>query len=308
MLYYLRQSFPAKGSKDDRMNSISQTAYLIAMYRALETERPDALFRDRFAHSLAGGQGQLLFEVFGRNQAAVDAIAVRTRVMDELITDLVQTSRVTTVLSLGAGLDARPYRLPLPVSCQWIEVDIPEILEVKQTHLQGATPVCGLERMGLDLADTEQREKLFERVSDSSSNQVLILTEGLLSYLSETQVRLLAGELYRYSNFGWWLFEVITADLLQRSQSYWNQKLFTQYFGGENAPNLLFAPENGIEFFQPLGWQPTIFRSTWEEMHRFGRGTIASNTLRVLTGWFAKERAEKIRQQSGIVLMQRWGS
>lgn len=30
------------------MNNISATAHLVAMYRALETERPDALFHDPF--------------------------------------------------------------------------------------------------------------------------------------------------------------------------------------------------------------------------------------------------------------------
>ncbi len=37
------------------MNSICKTAYAVAMYRALATERPDALFQDSHARRLAGG-------------------------------------------------------------------------------------------------------------------------------------------------------------------------------------------------------------------------------------------------------------
>jgi len=36
------------------------------------------------------------------------------------------------VVNLAAGLDARPYRMSLPASLQWIEVDLPEILAYKE--------------------------------------------------------------------------------------------------------------------------------------------------------------------------------
>jgi O-methyltransferase involved in polyketide biosynthesis len=60
------------------MNSLSETAYLVAMYRAIESARSDALFQDPFASILAGGQGRLLAEVFGNQEQAVNLIAVRT--------------------------------------------------------------------------------------------------------------------------------------------------------------------------------------------------------------------------------------
>ena len=36
------------------LRNISDTAHWVAFYRALESERPDALFRDPFARPLAG--------------------------------------------------------------------------------------------------------------------------------------------------------------------------------------------------------------------------------------------------------------
>ncbi|HMC32560.1 MAG TPA: class I SAM-dependent methyltransferase [Candidatus Angelobacter sp.] len=40
------------------LRNISDTALWVAIYRARETERPDALFRDPFARKLAGARGE----------------------------------------------------------------------------------------------------------------------------------------------------------------------------------------------------------------------------------------------------------
>ena len=34
--------------------------------------------------------------------------------------------------NLAAGLDTRPYRMDLPPSLRWIEVDLPDILDYKE--------------------------------------------------------------------------------------------------------------------------------------------------------------------------------
>ena len=40
------------------IESVSDTARWVAVYRAMETERPDALFRDPWARRLAGVKGE----------------------------------------------------------------------------------------------------------------------------------------------------------------------------------------------------------------------------------------------------------
>src|SRR4030095_11149477 len=44
------------------LRNISDTAHWVAFYRALESERPDALFRDPFARRLAGERGARITE------------------------------------------------------------------------------------------------------------------------------------------------------------------------------------------------------------------------------------------------------
>lgn len=46
--------------------NVPDTAYMVAMDRALENERPDALFHDPFAAKLAGERGKAFAASVGR--------------------------------------------------------------------------------------------------------------------------------------------------------------------------------------------------------------------------------------------------
>src|SRR5713226_8747122 len=100
------------------------------------------------------------------------------------------------VVNLAAGLDARPYRMALPASLQWIEVDLPEILTYKEQILSGEKPACALERFRLNLSDVAARRDLFAQLGRKAS-RALILSEGLIIYLTDDEVGSLAQDLTR---------------------------------------------------------------------------------------------------------------
>ncbi|AFZ35909.1 methyltransferase [Stanieria cyanosphaera PCC 7437] len=282
------------------MNSLSETAYLVAMYRAMESARPDALFQDPFASMLAGGQGKLLAEVFGNQKQAANIIAVRTYTFDRIIEQLLNSTEIDTVVNLGAGLDTRPYRLALPRSLCWVEVDLPEIISYKSQKLQQQQPLCSLERIELDLTNSELRNNLFTKIN-SKTNQVLVITEGLLSYLSEEQVNLLSEELRSQSHFRWWLFELIAASEIKLIKPSQTQKLFQQYFSNK----LQFAPNNGLDFFSERGWKIAQFYSMWQESRRLKRGVFLAALLELLMRCFSKKYWQAINQKIGIVLLEK---
>src|SRR4026208_1581667 len=85
---------------------ISDTARWVAVYRAMESERPDAIFRDAFAAKLAGARGDEIVEGMNRGRAMAWAMIVRTAVFDEIILEKVKGGGVDLVLNLAAGLDA----------------------------------------------------------------------------------------------------------------------------------------------------------------------------------------------------------
>ncbi len=128
--------------------------------------------------------------------------------MDRDITELVAEG-TDMVVNLAAGLDVRPYRMALPASLQWVEIDLPGILDYKEEILGGEEPVCRLERVRLDLADETARRELFARLGQQAK-RALILSEGLLIYLAPQAVASLARDLASVPTFSHWVSDVVS--------------------------------------------------------------------------------------------------
>src|SRR5262249_6241311 len=146
------------------IQNVSDTAFMVAGCRAAESQRPKPLFRDPLAAKLAGDRGEKNLATGPRPFFIAWAGVSRTVIMDDYIRQAVDAG-VDTILNLGAGLDTRPYRIDLPRSLRWIEVDLPHMIELKETQLAGEKPSCRLERISLDLTNRALRRQLFADVS-----------------------------------------------------------------------------------------------------------------------------------------------
>ncbi|MHB1312709.1 MAG: class I SAM-dependent methyltransferase [Gemmatimonadaceae bacterium] len=277
---------------------VSDTAKWVAVYRAMETERPDAIFRDPFARRLAGEHGERIVRTINNGQGAAWAMIVRTAVMDEMILAEIAVNGIDCVINLAAGLDARPFRLALPPSLRWIDVDFQDILDYKWEVLRHEKASCLYETAPTDLTDGDARRALFARIAEQQ-DRVLVVAEGLLLYLSDENVAALATDLHGQPAFHSWLIDLASARLLQWMQRSWGK---TAAFG--NAP-FRFAPAEGTAFFERSGWREREYRSAWTESKRLKR------TMRGawLWGIFAllqtrKQRAESLRM-SGFVMLDR---
>jgi methyltransferase (TIGR00027 family) len=270
----------------------------MALYRAMESERPDALFRDPYARRLAGARGERIVDTMAKGRAWAWPMIVRTAVMDELILRAIERDGVSTVLNLAAGLDTRPYRLPLTRALRWIEADFPDVIAYKQEQLKGEQPAATLEQVGIDLTAVERRRALFRQIG-AAARQVLVVSEGLLIYLTPDHVAALADDLRAVPSFRWWLIDLATPRLLKMMDKNWGRAV-----AAGNAP-FQFAPAEGTRFFEPHGWQEAEFRSTWEEANRLNRADVPFAWLwRVLSRLSSAKRREAMRRFSGIALLR----
>jgi methyltransferase (TIGR00027 family) len=181
---------------------------MVAFYRALESERVDALFHNPYARRLAGVRGERLVEALASVELAAAVVAQRTAVFDELRLHAVTADGIDALLNLGAGLDARAYRLPLPPSVLWLDVDLPEMVAARQALLGEAIAGCHVETIALDLADRSARRALVDGLN-AERRRVLVITEGLLLYLAPAETATLASDLYAQSSFALWLTDLI---------------------------------------------------------------------------------------------------
>src|SRR5262249_36271820 len=155
------------------IRNISDTARWVAVFRARETDRPDALFRDPLARRLAGSRGEEIANTIRKGNRHTWTWTARTWLFDHFLTDQISNG-ADMVISLAAGLDARPYRMALPPTLKWVEVDLPDLLDYKEEILAGEKPACALERVRLDLTNIEARRTLFEALGRRARKAIII--------------------------------------------------------------------------------------------------------------------------------------
>jgi methyltransferase (TIGR00027 family) len=241
--------------------NVSDTARWVAVYRAWESARTDALFRDPYADLLAGERGRAIAALVPRQARNGWPMISRTKLIDDGVRDAI-AGGCDCVLNLAAGFDTRPYRLELPASLQWIEADLPALIEEKESLLSHAQPRCQLRRIKIDLADSTARAAML-RDAVGSSSQALVITEGLLIYLDDAQVRSLATDLAAQAGIRRWILDLASPGVIEMMGKGMGAHL-------TNAP-LKFAPQNGVGYFEQLGWNVAEVRSVFHAAARYRR-------------------------------------
>jgi len=245
------------------VRNISDTALWAAHFRAQETRRPDALFRDPYAEKLGAQQGAEIARTLPEGQSHAWAWVARTYLFDQILQKEIAEG-ADLIVNCAAGLDARPYRMQLPSTLQWIEADLPEILEYKKERLAGDKTTCQLERIAVNLADLDERRRFLASLANRGKRGV-VLTEGLLIYLAPEEIALLARDLSGVASLQRWLLDMHSPRLLAMMQRRTGKAL------QEAGAAFKFGPPEGPDFFVPNGWKPIQIESLLHTAARFGR-------------------------------------
>jgi len=251
----------------EQIQHTSESALLTAGWREMESSRSDALFHDPLAARLAGERGLRL----ARNEPlGAWVVAIRTGLIDGFLNSAV-ASGINTVINLGAGLDTRPYRMDLPSSLHWVEVDHPGLVEGKNAQLRTEVPVCSIERVGLDLADRDARRKLFDRILRPPTS-AMVLTEGVLGDFSVEEAASLADDLREQTGCESWVID------------YFSPRLIADYQRHPPHPNVpvRFDPPSWESFFTEHGWRVRELRFLGEESERLHRAVPLTPLDRVM--------------------------
>jgi methyltransferase (TIGR00027 family) len=281
---------------DSAITHVSDTALWVATLRAQERHRADAAFVDPLASILAGERGRAIALSFSRATMAEWDTIIRTSAIDRLINEAL-VAGVDTILNLGAGLDTRPYRMTLPATLRWVELDFPHVVELKNVMLVEHQPVCTLERVGMDLLDRPSRNEFLARLGARSKN-TLVITEGVLSYFSIYEVATLAGELHATPSIRFWIQDFDNAGQRWLPRG-WAAKL--------KAAPILFKVTDWFGFFERYGWQSSQVITSLEESQRINRPCPLDFPFGRMLRALPNAMREKIQSLGGAVLMQSIG-
>jgi methyltransferase (TIGR00027 family) len=282
--------------QDQLINHISDTALWIAAYRAQETERPDAVFKDPLAKKLAGTRGYEMVAITPETEKMAFAMVTRTTALDRLVLSALRKG-IDTVINLGAGLDTRPYRLNLPAQLQWIEVDFPHLIKYKNDMLANDKPVCQLERIASDLSKDKERNDLFHRLG-KQTQKALIITEGVIGYLTNEQAAALSKDIYAIPTFQYWMMDYNQGKLRRNRYS---KKLDKQLV---KTP-LRFSEKYPLQFFSQHGWHVEENIFILDEADRIGRKLPIDFPLTLLMKLFPKKLRDLGNKTYGYVMFSR---
>lgn len=194
--------------QDVERKAVGGTAHFIAYIRSIEAiDHPkDALVCDPYAASLAGTAGQRKLEEFearfdtlgvpGQKKRFRDAVAVRTKVIDDYIVSNIEEGVVEQVLVFGAGLCTRPWRLSPNTNgrvVQYFEVDFQEMFDYKFSTLKEqngvVNPAFEYHSVAADLSLPNWTQTLTEAGGYDPMKPTLVVMEGFVNYLYENELR-----------------------------------------------------------------------------------------------------------------------
>ena len=117
---------------------------------------------------------------FGTSQLGLAAV-VRGKAHDDWARSFLADHRHAVVLHLGCGLDARVYRVDPPATVDWYDLDYASVIELRQQFLPPREH-CTL--IGSSVTDLTWLDSI-----PPPGRPVLVIAEGLVPYLTETDAR-----------------------------------------------------------------------------------------------------------------------
>ena len=283
---------------DALIENVSDTAFWVAHYRGLESGRADALFQDPLAGLLAGERGKQIAHAMPGRFITSWMVSIRTCLIDDYIR-FALAQGIDTVVNLGAGLDTRPYRMDLPSTLAWIEVDYPNVIEFKEKQLSSEKPRCQLTRVKLDLANIPERREMLSRIN-ARAKKLLVLTEGVVPYLCIEDVGALADDLKALDRASYWIVDYFSPKVFKNRQRRMGHRM-------RNAP-FKFQPDDWFDFFKRHGWRCEEIRYLSEEANRLNRPMRLPLFIKLIWGirslFMSKGQRDAVRKLAGYAILQ----
>lgn len=173
------------------------TALPIAAARAVAHDRSQAAVADPLAKKLLLGAGGAAGKQLLNSGANVEYMSLRKTLGDDLVRDMHSSPfAVRQVVSLGAGLDSRAFRLDLS-DTHFFEVDSQELFDMKEPLVAHMPLTVQMRHVvpGFIGAPGFQLGRELQAAGHDATKPTVWLMEGLLPYLSRAQVQGLATTL-----------------------------------------------------------------------------------------------------------------
>ncbi len=184
-----------------------ETMLMTLSGRATQSQWKDPILRDPWAEeamrhidydmskSLKGVSSWSMWKDIG-----CTIIASRAATFDLLTNRFLADHPDAVVLQVGCGMDSRAYRLDPPATVEWFDVDFPDVIDLRRQLFP--EPGASYHLVGAPLDDLRWLDEV------PRGRPGLLLAEGVLHYLSESEVKALLNAVVAHFPGGQMIFDI----------------------------------------------------------------------------------------------------
>ena len=164
------------------ISGVASTAWYCCGVRWADAQKKAPVCGEPFSELFMDEEAQAVFQRFADLKIPNASNATRARIIDDWLRDRLLADPDQTVILLGAGFDARAFRLP---GGRWVEIDQPLLIAEKERLLPAARSPEPLSRIAIDFAT----ERLADKLEPFADEMPVIVMEGVSMYLSQAEMK-----------------------------------------------------------------------------------------------------------------------
>lgn len=166
-----------------KLDGIAETLLITLYTRAIDAKSDKPILNDQKSLAIMQ-QIDYDFDKFKNAKGSFYGTMSRIAVMDRKVKEFISKNPRCQIISIGCGLDTRFERVDNGL-ITWVNVDFPEVMEIRKAFFEENSRVTDIGCSALDPAWTQQ--------VNSTGEPLLIVSEGVLMYLTEAEVKRLLG-------------------------------------------------------------------------------------------------------------------
>lgn len=162
-----------------KIDGVAETLLITLYMRASDAMSKKPILNDKKSLEIMK-QIEYDFDKFKNSKASFFGTMARIRVMDTKVKEFITKNPKCNIISVGCGLDTRFERVDNG-QILWYNLDFPEVIEMRKNFFKENKRVVNIAKSALDRTWTDDLIK--------NSEPLLIVSEGVLMYLKEDEIR-----------------------------------------------------------------------------------------------------------------------
>ncbi len=162
-----------------KLNGVMETLLITLYVRAKDAMSSAPVINDKKAAEMMK-KIDYDFKKFDSGLMSYYGVLARTKIMDEQVRKFISKNPDCVIVSVGCGLDTRFSRVDNG-KIQWYNLDFPEVIAQRKLFFEVHERVKDIAKSALDPTWTKDIEV--------KGKQLLIISEGMLMYLKESEVK-----------------------------------------------------------------------------------------------------------------------